>query len=219
MIDLSNPNSSCSNLAAFPILIDQTVGELISKQFPLICGGDLSDLCFVIGQSESSLVAKMLEKRRGASGLLLNENTFWISGGYNGENLLNSSEIIEYFPNSDTWLSTSGPDLPTAINHHSSVMLNEFEAMIIGGYTESDSNKTFVYNFETRQWRKGPDLIKGRENTAAAIVTDGVTNAKKVVVAGGYNFGYLFTVEILNLPYTSESKWFEGTDRVNIMNP
>ena len=72
------------------------VGGLV-KGCPLICGGFdgtyLKD-CIFIGQSNQPI--KMLEERRGASGIVLGQSVLWIVGGRDGRySGLNTSEFIQ----------------------------------------------------------------------------------------------------------------------------
>ena len=82
IIDLINPDIKCDNLQDLPIELDLAFGGLLENR-PIICGGH-SNLtyetnCFEIGTNE--IIAELNQPRCCGANMVLNEETFWISGG------------------------------------------------------------------------------------------------------------------------------------------
>ena len=69
----------------------------IPKNQAIVCGGEneeeyaLQD-CFVIGQPNTFF--QMLEKRKSASSIVLNQTTLWVTGGNGGVEDKKSTEFI-----------------------------------------------------------------------------------------------------------------------------
>ena len=87
-----------------PRVSDATGGLL--QNSPIVCSRD----CVVIGKPEIEM--KMIEKRIFAASVALDQNTLWIVGGYNGDDL-NSTEFIKLGQP-----SVKGRNLPFRISGH-----------------------------------------------------------------------------------------------------
>ena len=116
-MDLLNPNSKYVLLANNMPRVDYATGGLLQNS-PIVCGGrdgqiKVSQDCVVIGQQPEM---KMIEKRRDAASVALDQNTLWIVGGYNGRNELSSTEFIKL-----DQPSVKGRDLPFTISYHSMI--------------------------------------------------------------------------------------------------
>ena len=65
--------------------------------------------------------------------------------------------------------------------------INDTVSLLSGGWTNSSSAKTWYYNHDTEAFTSGPDLLEGRRRHGSAVNVDKVTNAKIVVITGGWN--------------------------------
>ena len=70
--------------------------------------------------------------------------------------------------------------------------------MVIGGKTSSNYqyNATFLYNFETNLWIRGPELLKGRQNHACTSFERDRTTTVYVVGGNDDSFQRLNSNEI-----------------------
>ena len=189
-------------------------GGLIANKLPLICGGDDKDRCYLIGQGDD--IRATTSGIRAFSASLVIEDKLWITGGSDvyQKTVHQSTEFIEIDIHSSGQnyhgFSSKGPDLPIALYYHSITQLNKSAAMIIGGTneygTDIQEEKTYIFDLENFNWKRGPDLQKGRSRHASALLTDSVTNIQYIVVAGDNPED---TVEMLQLP-SDGKEWFYG---------
>ena len=207
IVDFLNPNAKYELLANKVPRVDFATGGLLQNS-PIVCGGGYHGItsrdCVVIGKPEMEI--KMIEKRRFAASVALDQNTLWIVGGTDEDfNDLNSTEFIKLGQ-----LSVKGRDLPFTISYHSMIQYDEKSIYIIGGCQNGqlNSKKTWIVD-PTNDFRitEGPSLNKGREFYGCAKMT--LNGRTILVVAGGYgNDGQLDSVEILD---TSENNvWTPG---------
>ena len=122
-MDLNNPNVKYELLANNVPRVEFATGGLLQIS-PIVCGGYNSRAYVVIGQPEMEM--KMIEKRRFAASVALDQNTLWIVGGENGDDL-NSTEFIKLGQP-----SVKGRDLPFKIRNHSMIQYDEKSIYIIG---------------------------------------------------------------------------------------
>ena len=195
----------CNNWPDYPIGVFGATGGLIGN-IVIICGGlgvSNSDECYSLTSEKATLVTHMSVGREFAASIVLNDKILWVTGGSNGGKLAST----EYVTVTGTML---GPDLPMALFHHAMVAINSSCSMVIGGYSNDWSASTFFYDHNEDEWINGPSLIEGKENHAAGIVTDEVTDEHFVAVTGGsyYSDGlfYLDSSEILQ-----DREWVQGT--------
>ena len=172
----------CNKWPNFPIGVSIVTGGLIGDTV-IICGGFDSGYiyeCYSLTSEKATLVTHMSVGRLYAASVVLNDNTLWVTGGYN-IGILASTEYV-------TLTGTIiGPDLPIALAHHAMVAINSTCSMVIGGHDEEDeySASTFYYDRNEGEWITGPSLILARARHAAGIVTDEVTDEDVVAVTGG----------------------------------
>ena len=200
---MASPNGTECQDVFFPIEVYGAVGGLLNKK-ALICGGilsfwDYSDGCYVIGEG-NDVVVTMTEKRLYAASVVHHKQLL-ITGGRNGNNYLKSTEWISLEDGSGS--STNGGDLPMTLYGHSMVAINTSMAMIIGGYSNGYSDKTFYFNPMEQPfiWTDGPPLMQARYFHASALL------GQYVVTAGGSGGGS--SVEILDLN-SSPHQWTQG---------
>ena len=199
----------CNNWPDFPIGVVGATGGLIGDTV-IICGGytgdSFPDECYSLTSKKTTLVNHMSIGKSDAASIVLNDNTLWVTGGWNNPyNFIMASN--EYFTMAGTIL---GPDLPIGFSSHAMVAINSTWSMVIGGssYSGGCSALTFLYDHNEGKWTTGPSLMQGRRHHAAGIVTDEVTNENSVAVTGGddkdYENGFDST-EIFQ-----DGKWVQG---------
>ena len=204
IVDVAN-GLTCSDMAEFPVELYAAVGANLGGT-PFVCGGSFSgqalEKCYRFKNSVWEEIASMKEKRDDAAAVM-NNDKLHVFGGHSGSSILQTTETI----NVDGEVSY-GPDLPTAVEEHAMTAINDTVSLLSGGYTNSDSAKTWYYNHDTEAFTSGPDLLEGRRSHGSAINVDRVTKAKIVVVTGGYigNGNYLDSTEML-----INGKWQTGT--------
>ena len=194
IVDLLNPNAKYQLLANNVPRVSAATGGLLQTT-PIVCGGEDSQEiilpdCVVIGQTE--MKRNMVEKRKLAASVALDQSMLWIVGGRNGS-ILKSTEYIKL-----DQPSVKGPDLPFTIVGHSMIQYDDKSVYIIGGWqNDLISKKTWIVD-PTNEFRitEGPSLNKGRIDHGCAKMT--LNGRTILVVAGGYNGGHLDSVEILD---------------------
>ena len=75
----------CNNWPDFPIGVDGATGGLIGDTV-IICGGFDTwyvDECYSLTSEKATLVTHMSVGRQFAASIVLNDNTLWVTGGYN----------------------------------------------------------------------------------------------------------------------------------------
>ena len=205
VIDLENPDNNCEDYFPYPISTgnSDSVGGLLENSFPIICGGYSDsfskDECFILGYD--TVQAKMSIERSFAASLVVN-NSLWILGGQSEGIRINSTEFITL--DSDP---VKGPDMPEALIYHCVLKVNDTTVFLSGGYTTS--RKTYFYNMGDAVWSEGPDMKIPRYGHGCGLVKDRTTSTLFIVVAGGYNSGYLDTTELLPLNH-GELNWIYG---------
>jgi hypothetical protein len=199
-------DNKCNNWPDFPIGVTVATSGLIGGTV-IICGGwDVSyvDECYSLTSEKATLVTHMSVWRKNAASIVIDDNTLWVTGGYGG--YLASTEYVTM---TGTML---GPDMPMGLSGHAMVAINSTCSMVIGGVSNGYYYaSTFFYDRNEEEWITGPSLIQAREDHAAGIVTDEVTDENFVAVTGGsdYSFymdlGYLDSTEILQ-----DGEWVQG---------
>ena len=99
----------------------------------IICGGyrdgGYVDECYILTSEKATLVTHMSVGRGSASSIIINDNTLWVTGGFNYDHG-GSLASTDYVRVTGTML---GPDLPMTLSHHAMVAINSTCAMVIGG--------------------------------------------------------------------------------------
>ena len=203
----------CNNWPDFPIGVEGATGGLIEDTV-IICGGrddvwNIFHECYSLTSVKATLVTVMSIGRWLAASMVINDNTLWVTGGYNGGYLAST----DYVTATGTML---GPDLPMALCRHVMVAINSTFSMVIGGYNGYSFASTFFYDHNEEEWIDGPSLMQTRVYHAVGIVTDEVTGEHFTVVTGGYYFGALDSTEILQ-----DGEWVQGkiSDTMVCANP
>ena len=77
----------CKNWPKFPIGLVGATGGLIGDTV-IICGGQeigfvYFDECYSLTSQKATLVTHMSVARRNPASIVINDNTLWVTGGYN----------------------------------------------------------------------------------------------------------------------------------------
>ena len=213
ILDLLNPKFKFSFKDARAAR-DSPIGGLIQNQ-PIVCGGNLFGFglageeleiapIIVLGQPEKKIkmldhwLKKNLEKFSRdrqhppqRSGLVVDENTLWITSNHYLEKVT-KSEIISWNMHNRQW--TIGPELPMAFSFHVVVQVDPKSIYFIGGGgIKCTGEETFIIdptnNFKIR---KGPpmNVVRRMQHAGAKMKINGKIF---IVVVGPAN-----TVEILD---------------------
>ena len=208
IVDVAN-DVACSDLADFPVELSGAVGANLDGT-PVVCGGGGNsgslDTCYRFKNGIWEEFTSMMEKRKGAAGVMYNKKLHMFGG--HGASRLDTSEII----NIDGEVS-DGPDLPIAVFIHAMTAINDTVSLLSGGWTDPGvinvyiySNQTWYYNHDTEAFTSGPDLLAGRYLHGSAINVDKVTKAEIVVITGGWNGNVMDSTEML-----INGQWETGT--------
>jgi hypothetical protein len=206
VIDLEDASNICQNLEDYPIGVWVAVGGLLNQGDPLICGGGYpgTNVCYVVNQPGQS--SGMLEERGYSASLTLNSSHLWVTGGYNGNGWLNTSEFV-----SIGQPSVKGPDLPYAVYLHCLVRVNSSTALLCGGRNNGGYlNECHYMDLEDHSWSQGPSMMTKRRDHSCGIFKSAAHQGRNVVIAAGgyiYEDDYLDSVEFLD-PTTNT--WNEG---------
>jgi len=208
VVDLQNPQNSCSFLEEFPARLNRAVGGF-TKDGPLLCGGvnydtrSKSNACFTIKDAKfQEADVKLQTKRNVASAVVLPNGELWIQGGEDGNyNRLSTSETMSLQG------SQNGMELEKEIYGHCSMMINATTAFITGGETGSVSRETYFIDIQNWKLTKGPQMEEAREYHGCAVFMHNYKNY--AVVAGGGP--YLSSTEILDLNSLT-MEWTKGPD-------
>ena len=183
ILDLSiKGGSNCNDWAEFPKDVAAATGGVI-QDVVVICGGGYASTefneCYSLNGQAATLITHMSAKRQYAASLVIDKTKLWITGGVH----LASSEYITLEG------IEPGPELPTIIDSHALVAIDNTLSMLIGGRTTGNAatQTTHYFDHQSHNWIQGPDLMQARWQHAAGIVTDQVTNEKLVIVTGGFN--------------------------------
>ena len=206
IVDLTvKGGNMCNKWPKFPIGVSVVTGDLIGNA-AIICGGrnasSYINECYSLTSEKATLVTQMSVGRLYTASIVFNDNTLWITGGFNGT-LLVSTEYVTVTG------TIFGPNLPMALAHHAMVAINSTCSMVIGGYDEEveHSASTFYYDRSEGEWITGPILIQGRNRHAAGIVTDEVTDEHFVAVTGGY---YYYSYNLDSTEILQDGEWVQG---------
>ena len=171
---------------------------------PIICGGLNGDKgtiysCYNYKNGQYEPIVKMNFARRFASALEVND-TLWISGGMDGDEVLQTTEMV----GTEAKFSQN---LPMKMAGHCTTKVNETTALISGGYDGTYLADTFFINFETMSISNGPNLNESRYGHGCAMFHH--FGKRIAVVAGGFNGEGLDSAEFLHLDENVYT-WIKG---------
>lgn len=162
----------------------------------LWCTGPKTKACYMLTYDPVAVIEKwqyvldLKTERAYASGIVLANGEFWITGGASKSRILDSTEIL-YVAANDKWKLKSGPKLTRALVGHCMAPLTGNEFIIAGGYSpdEDDYSKIAeIYNLVTKSWTskvwmKLPNGPRFDSSCLNILIGD----ESRVVMAGGWN--------------------------------
>ena len=158
---------------------NETVGKIlgftVTARENASLTGETSRMIFnTDSQSEWVYAAPMQEARKNSSATAL-DGKIYVLGGENATGFLKSFAV--YDTEKKTWEAL--PDYPgTATGICKAAMFTyNNEIYVVGGQTDTSAtakllNSVYVFNTETKQWRKKADMAEGRTNLAFAVSKD-----------------------------------------------
>lgn len=204
VIDLADESTTCEALPEYPIHEYGASGGLVNDSLPLICGGNAHPNyvgnCYIPGYGSKDSLVTLLTPRAGSAAITM-ESHMWITGGWDGSNVLMSTEIVDVV--SSPAFVVQGPELPMAMSGHCIVKVNGTTVLFVY------KRKTFFFDYATQAWANGPDTNHERLSSGCGIMEN------VVVVAGGH-FSET-TTEFLTLDDPNGLKWSAGTNRSHIL--
>ena len=204
IVDVEDPNFSCTNIEQFPVGLYAATGGLINGQKPFICGGRDYDWthskdCYLLTDTGSWVKdqrATLTTSRVNAGyGSVVLDNNLVLTGGlFNlGFDYLTSIEMVS--PN--TTAQALLVQLPTGIYGHCQVLWDSETFFVIGGWTGSRRRvESYFINVKTNQRTNGPSLNTARNGHACGELD--VNGQSFVIVTGGLNSVYLRSTEVLD---------------------
>ncbi len=188
--------------------------ELDQENILVMCGSSTGDeeesnKCYFQG-GNNMFTLDLLDSRIDTAGIVVgNYRKLWITGGWNGDRFLSSSEFVTMNG------SISGPSLPESQGGHCLTMLDDNRLMMVGGGligSRQQKNKVHVYDFKKEFWIRGPDIGSNRNTFACGTVTDlSEDNLRIAIVAGGVFAETSTEIWLQNGP-NGASEWTVGPD-------
>ncbi len=211
---------------------------------PVVCGGVLPNKyehfakCFILDSERSVMAGSLTRQRKGAaSAVFRNGTTLWVTGGYDNDILLDSTELVQLVSQNS---SNDGVDqvvaeafvaLPVPASSHCLQMVGTDTALMYGGdYGDWQVSwnvwlATNIDNNQTISWSQSEPLGRGRMQHMCGVLKTSYgqdyPHQKRIVVAAGgieSSFDNIFTdtVELLyfyrvgNSYKASTNGWEEG---------
>jgi hypothetical protein len=179
-LDDSNPDLMCENLPDIPLRVNWATGQLYNRKTPIICGGYASGShceCHSFKDGAWQSIQSLNECRAySASAIFSNPNTnedddiIFITGGREGSTTLSTVESFD----GNVWNQTMFDDLPTSIDFHCMVKINNTMLLQIGGsidgYYLGTTDKTYFFDIIRNEWIPGPKLNVGRIYHSCAVM-------------------------------------------------
>ena len=125
-----------------------------------------------------SLIFSLLIPREFSADVLLDANSWWVTGGTGYGGALATTEIMRL------GAFSRGPDLPWPMAQHCVTKVDETRYLFVGGSGDA-GNKTSIYDEVTGTWEYLNDMPRARSGHVCQAIYD-VVNGLEVVVAGGF---------------------------------
>ena len=199
LVDLSPfQNNTCTKPHYLPANMDGAVSTFIDGNV-VICGGFYNDDCFTYSfvNDAWTKVASLPEPRHYPAAVMVDEDTWWITGGRSGSDYWDSTIVYK------DGIITPGPDLPYQSEFHCLVKLNSTHILLNGGYYKGQTwASTYIFEWTTKTWTQLGDMETRRRGHTCGLV------GNNVVVVGGETLGaYLDSSEVFSL---DTNTWSEG---------
>jgi hypothetical protein len=172
-LDESNPDLICENLPDIPLRVQWATGQLYNRKLPIICGGSDGSIhceCHSLKEGAWQSIQNLNECRYAiASALVSNpsnhedDDILLITGGRKDDGSVLST--VESF-DGNVWNQTMFADVPTTIDFHCMVKINNTMLLQIGGTVDNlytgTTDKTYFFDIILNEWIAGPKLNVGR---------------------------------------------------------
>lgn len=174
-------NVTCPGLPDFPQSFLENVGIILDGKL-VLCPGS----CYYYLDTENRWLRQdsLLASRDGASGILLNSSTWWISGGATSK----STEIR----NADGSTRMYYVNTTYERNFHSVLRFNETHFIFAGGSTNEGYAE--LYDITSETWTTLPSLPEFNEDFQSGLILfpDG---KRKLVVVGGSDVNFCYGLD------------------------
>ena len=203
IIDVEDPNFSCTNIEQFPVMLEGASGGVINGQTPFICGGRYGYYTFSVNCYQLKEAGSWAKDQRATlsrprawagTGTVVLNNHLVLTGGYSGSSNLASIEMLS--PNATA--QTISVQLSTGTRFHCQVLWDSEIFFVIGGWTGSRNRvESYFINVKTNQRTNGPSLNTARSSHACGELE--VNGKSFIIVTGGYHASLeLRSTEILD---------------------
>ncbi len=204
IIDLENPNNTCSSLQDFPSEVYAPIGGLGSNGVPMICGGETNakfeSACFKFsnnGWKESPDMVEFVAYSSAVPSPFGDSSGIFVAGGH----AVGDSDVFNYVQHffGNRWTLAS-PSLPVSTWLHCMAKINSTTVISTGG--AADPRQTFIFNTASEEfgWTNGPNMRFGRQmHSCGRIRRNSKSCDYDVIVVGGNNQTHpIASVEILD---------------------
>ena len=186
VLDGSTNVSVCASSShQYPLDIESATGALVGNKI-IVCGGGESYLyssCYEFSHDHNwKILGEMNTKRYGSSSIPI-PNGLWVTGGYDGDKVLDSTEIVL---SNGTILN--GPPLPEPRKGHCLLQYKN-TTFLIGGRDENRDEQSTVWIFKEgmKYVGDGPMMTFARRFHACGIYHSSIHDGNPIIViSGGY---------------------------------
>ncbi len=183
---------------------------------PVICAGHIQDAliynreCFRLDTGVNKMSIGQLSKNRirAASVSIKYGSALWVTGGDDGNNVLDSTEYLNVVAGSESTeiVSSEGPRLPRTMVNHCLDMITDNLAILYGGEIwGAPFENSWTYDLDTRtnpneEWVERAPMSTSRERHGCGVLRDALSpeERKIVVAAGGCNRNNHKQIQVLD---------------------
>lgn len=186
LINMKDENGTCPELPIYPHYVLDFVGTVMDGKL-ILC---LSSSCYYYREGEDNWVrqADLLADRVGASGILLNSSTWWISGG-------TTSRDVTEIRNTEE-ISTRYVLNLHERSYHSVIRVNGTHVLLAGGSTSQ--GEIDLFDITTQSWSFWADVPVPNTDFQTGMILFPDRKRKLVVVGGSdINFSYGLDLDTL----------------------
>ena len=183
ILHLGDAYKVCNGLGTTPIVAWGAVGGLLHNNYPMICGGnvnhsDIMDRCHIIGDN-SQIPISMSIPRTSAASVVLNGNTLWITGGFNGSDLTGTTEYVTLDG------AVNGPELPVpnGVDQHCIIAIDSVTTLLIGG--RRNGYKAWLFNHIGGFWTELSDTKFLRNMASCGAIVDSADESTTIIMITG----------------------------------
>ena len=200
-------SSNCPQPANLPATtFVGAVGSFAGRR-PIVCGGT-TPYCYSYNFKEHSWVAEapLDLARQNPGSVMIDEDNWWIAGGYGSGTYYDSSIIYD----GKTRAFYPGPRLPDSLGKFCLAAINSTTYFLAGGGHAQGyaSRKAYLLDWASETWTEVDSMQTKREHHSCNVV------GNKVIVTGGFStdVGYVGGSEAFNL---ETMRWGPGPDIPN----